>query len=552
MHGVKLSCNKSAEIVSRKNVQKSINLPGIIDDTLLNLPVILQVPIESCPIGFSITTSPPYVCTCHTKLVGMGLHACEIVNHTGWIYRMGTIWISSSFSPNETNSFVGHPYCPYNYCKTDNVSVSLESPDTQCALNRAGVLCGGCRANYSLALGTSKCLPCDNNNISLLIFFCVAGILLVLLIKLLDFTVSNGPINGLILYTNIIWVNKTILVKHFEDTKFLHITMAWLNLDFGIETCFFNGFNGYWKMWLQFVFPVYVWFITIAIIVASHYSSRASRLFGNNSVPVLATLILLSYTKLLRTIITTFGFTVIDYPQNQTVVWSFDGNIPYFGTAHAFLFITALAVLLLWLPFTAILFTHQWLKRKSNLKLLRWINRLKPFFDAYLGQLKPTKQYWFGLLLLVRVFLLVLFAVTSTLLPRINILAVAVLGLFLFIHNAMFGLAYKSLWLSILELSFIMNLTVLAIVSLYLPSNTKEAKVTVVFISVTIAFLKFIGIVVYHIYIQGKTTYNKYKRNKMRQERVTNTAGREMNVLIPAHHGQMQYREPLLESALHT
>ena len=264
---------------------------------------------------------------------------------------------------------------------------------------------------------------------------------------------------------------------------------------------------------------------------------------------MLATLILLSYTKLLRTIITTFGFTVIDYPQNQTVVWSFDGNIPYFGTAHAFLFITALAVLLLlWLPFTAILFTHQWLKRKSNLKLLHWINRLKPFFDAYLGQLKATKQYWFGLLLLARVFLLVLFAVTSTVLPRINILAVAVLGILLLFHNAIFGLVYKSLWLSILELSFIMNLTVVAIISLYLPSNT-DSNITVVFSSIAVAFMKFIGITVYHIYIRVKTLYNKHKR--MRRENMTNsTAGREMAVVTPqpTHHGRIQYREPLLES----
>ena len=344
---IKLSyCDKNAEPWSREDVQQSIDDFSFfrdIDDRLLYQPVILQIPIEECPTGFSLRTTPPYVCTCHPKLVSMGIHECEIVNHTGWIYRMGTMWISSSFSPNDSRGFAAHKDCPYCYCKTDNVSVSLESPDTQCALNRAGVLCGGCRANYSLALGTSKCLPCDNHNLSLLLVFCIAGILLVLFIKVIDLTVATGLLNGLILYANIMCATKTVFISKFDFAeinpffKILYVFMAWLNLDFGIETCFFNGFNGYWKTWLQFVFPVYVWLIIIAIIVASHYSSRASKLFGNNSVPVLATLILLSYTKLLRTIITTFGFTVIDYPQHQTVMWSFDGNIPYFGTAHAFL-----------------------------------------------------------------------------------------------------------------------------------------------------------------------------------------------------------------------
>ena len=190
VHEVKLSLNKSTseKVPDKQTVQRSCDTflsLGTIDNILLYLPVVLKVPIENCPNGFSLTTTPPYVCTCHPKLVSMSIHACEIVNHTGWIYRMGTMWISSSFSPNETNSFVGHPYCPYNYCKTDNVSISLESPDTQCALNRAGVLCGGCRANYSLALGTSKCLRhCDSHNLSLLLVFCIAGILLVLFIKL--------------------------------------------------------------------------------------------------------------------------------------------------------------------------------------------------------------------------------------------------------------------------------------------------------------------------------------------------------------------------------
>ena len=61
-----------------------------------------------------------------------------------------------------------------------------------------------------------------------------------------------------------------------------------------------DGLNGYWKTWLQFVFTVYTWIITAIIIVASHYSSMAAKIFGNKSVPVLATLFLLSYAKLLK------------------------------------------------------------------------------------------------------------------------------------------------------------------------------------------------------------------------------------------------------------
>ena len=157
------------------------------------------------------------------------------------------------------------------------------------------------------------------------------------------------------------------------------------------------------------LFPIYVWAITGLIILVSRYSTRASKLFGNNSVPCSTGNLdpILSYSKLLRTIITAFGFSILEYPNSTQVVWSFDGNIAYFGAPHAILFLASLtALLLLWLPFTSVLLTYQCLRRKSHLRPLHWVNRWRPFFDAYLGQLKPKQQYWVGLLLVVRALLL--------------------------------------------------------------------------------------------------------------------------------------------------
>jgi len=81
------------------------------------------------------------------------------------------------------------------------------------------------------------------------------------------------------------------------------LTISWLNLDLGIETCFFDGMDAmdaYVKTWLQFVFPLYVWSLVCLIIIISKYSSKITRVFGSNPVAVLATLFLLSYAKLLR------------------------------------------------------------------------------------------------------------------------------------------------------------------------------------------------------------------------------------------------------------
>ena len=45
--------------------------------------------------------------------------------------------------------------------------------------------------------------------------------------------------------------------------------IAWLDLDFGIETCFYNGMNTFSKTWLQFVFPVYIMVLVGLVVFAS-------------------------------------------------------------------------------------------------------------------------------------------------------------------------------------------------------------------------------------------------------------------------------------------
>ena len=62
-------------------------------------------------------------------------------------------------------------------CKTCTVLLDLTNPDSQCALNHSGVLCGGCPPGLSLAIGSSRCLDCpDNNYLALQLVFIIAGI----------------------------------------------------------------------------------------------------------------------------------------------------------------------------------------------------------------------------------------------------------------------------------------------------------------------------------------------------------------------------------------
>ena len=84
------------------------------------------------------------------------------------------------------------------------------------------------------------------------------------------------------------------------------------------------------------------------IIIISKYSSKITRIFGSKPVAVLATLFLLSYAKLLGTIIAVLYFTFLDYPDEVRVaVWQYNGNILYIHGKHIALFLVALLTFLI-------------------------------------------------------------------------------------------------------------------------------------------------------------------------------------------------------------
>ena len=336
---------------------------------LFTTSVFINVSLEVCPLGFETRE----VCVCDEFIRSINL-TCHIVNHTGYITREGTVWVGVDTSESNTDVYYWHRYCHRDYCDSSLIPIELRSPDEQCSSNRSGVLCGRCRTGYSLQLGGNKCIKCDDNFLSLLIVFTVLGILLVVLIKLLDLTVASGTVSGLIFYANVVWRNNAILfsLQDKQNIGYYIVTLpiAWINLDFGIETCFSENFDQLNKTGLQFVFPVYIWSIAGLIIVISHYSTRATKLFGNNSVAVLATLFLLSYGKLFKSITDVFTFAdVSDSNGTSRKVWSLDGNIRYGVTpGHIVLIVVALLFLILFLlPFTLTLLLVPLLRAKSHL-----------------------------------------------------------------------------------------------------------------------------------------------------------------------------------------
>ena len=163
------------------------------------------------------------------------------------------------------------------------------------------------------------------------------------------------------------------------------IAISWLNLDFGIPTCFYTGLDYYSYTWLQFVFPFYLWFLVGLVILACKYSSRAMKLFGSNPVAVLATLVLMSYSKLLHTSQQILSYVTVYYSNGtQEKRWKIYPNLLYFQGKHLPLAMFGLFVVTVFLiPYIFLISFGYYLQKYSNKRRLRWLLKVKPVLDAY-------------------------------------------------------------------------------------------------------------------------------------------------------------------------
>ena len=478
---------------------------GCIKEELLMTPVFINVTLlPGCPSGLTLNEDHT-TCSCYPVLANDGIK-CLIQNKTGLLQWNSTMWVYAIFNGSHSTGIIYNQFCPLHYCKSGDKTVNIRNdPSKQCAPNRIGILCGACMENFSLAIGSSQCIKCPNShNLSLLLAFAVAGVFLVFFILALNLTVTQGLINGLIFYANILWAYKIILFPSDIGKSYLftvlQIFIAWLNLDFGIENCFIIGLNAFWKTWLQFLFPLYIWAIAGVIVVACHYSSRLTNLIGSRAVPLLATLFLLSYMKLFHTIIDATSVAVIaQYPKNTSyIAWYLDGNLCYCQHPHIYLFIAAIVTLVfLWFPYTLLLLFIQPLRRVSHLRPLKWINKLAPVFDAYFSPLKHKHQYWFGTMLLVRGILLVLLTITSVAKPKLNIFILFQFMAFLFFFISVKNV-YKRMNVRVFESATLLNLIVLSAGTLYKWESTVSRKILLK-VSIGIAFVQFCVIVVWSL-----------------------------------------------------
>ena len=475
-------------------------------------PSHIHITIADCPLGFiKKKHNGQYSCSCIEDI------ACNITERT--LYRMKPHWIGYMQDYyNNTTDVIYHNFCPLAYCLDKDVTINttlngttlneLFGQDAQCSVYRTGLLCGACKTGYSLGFGSSQCLPhCDTRDIAIryvrvigLIVVCaVAGIMLVVLLTLLNLTVAEGTLNGLIFYANIVQVNLDIFFPSETHARPWTAFIAWLNLDFGFTVCFYDGMDAYAKTWLQFIFPLYIWLISGGIIYFSWKYNKVAQLTGKNAVKVLATLFLLSFGKLLRTVITAILYTKVCSLNELFInyVWLLDANVHYLHGKHVILFITSLLVGLVVVLYALILTSIQCLRRAPNNRMCGWVLRLKPLLDAYTGPYKDKYQFWTGLLLLVRIFLFSSFALNYENDPTVNFtLIICVCAILIAIQPGI----YRHQFVGLLESSMYVNLILFSVIMMFSVSSYSKYKTIAAYVFGGWALLTFLGVIIFHAY----------------------------------------------------
>jgi len=473
-----------------------------------------------CPFGFVLSEiTGNYGCICDEFLSGRCSDGFQCDPCTGLITRLNPqSWLSV------INGDIQYlKFCIPTLCNgiTDVKFILQDNINILCTNNHVGRGCGSCLDNYSRVFGSDNCKQCSSIWLWTIILYATLGIMLVVILFMLKFTVTFGAINGLIFYCNMMSINEELFFNvNISRFTFLRVFISTINLDLGFEICFYDGMTQIMKTGLQFVFPVYLWFLILVIVHLSRCSHRFRAKISREALPVLATLMFLSYSKILRSSITVFSYVFIKSSIHGSITaWEPDPSVDYLVRYHIVLFCIA-ALFSLMIILTTFGFTVPTI-------LLKGLNYFFPLFDCFFAPYKSKYKCWFGLRLCILLYLSIMEAAIPDNKETVLVSCLMAVGTFAFIQASVFP--FKNKLINILDLLF--SGIFLPLSSVVLCTSIQVLMVTKEQLAVRVfgysSFAVFCVVILYHIYraTKGSSCYfknfdtvnrlkDKYEKNK--------------------------------------
>ena len=442
---------------------------------------VVDITLKSCPPGFELNLGSGS-CICSHLLSSLNIDGyypnCSINTRT---FNRPT-FTSWAGTVNETSGFLLSLYCHHEYCNNDPTftvfhysnrdkrfrisSKDLSNTSSLCLYNREGILCGDCSTNYSVVFGSTECRQCSNWWLWTLVFYTVAGPLLIYLLYALRLTLTTGTLNGIIFYiqianaglydilsTNVSQCSWTIRYS----MKVALFVISFLNLNLGFPLCFYNGMTELWKARLNLLFPLYLLTIVVVIIILSRFSLRLSNKITHSSVQVLVTVVHLSFTKLLLAFFDVFTSVQLhNNTMNEPInVWYNDGSVNYGEGEHFVLMIvTSVIVGIFLIPYMLIILTGRLLMKSNKIR-----EYLRPIYEAIHAPYKYNKQYWFTARQLLLIFVSIVYTIYrgSTMTKFLLIYSIVLPVYVLFVTYQAYLQPFKNKFINILDLSILIN-----------------------------------------------------------------------------------------------
>ena len=404
------------------NLKYAVMELGICDNEDLYLNHVVHVKILPCPVGFKPKDSrfANSTCICN-DILNMNNYQCSIQQDQAF-FKL-TIDTTKSVSQHwlgveGTHILKFSNNCPSYFCnhrlsdKGVSLSSLLNASNEQCNsdTNRIGFLCSECPEGYSTVLGGFQCKQCDTSWYLLSIFFILSGPTLILSLFLFNATVVQGRFNGIIFYANIVYFYDDFLQDYAIEPFYAFYST--LNLVSGKGACFYKSMKEFDKVWLQFCFPFYLILLVVFIIFGANKLNL--RIFKMNfitkrAVPVLATLMILTYTNLVACIWKAFRFTTVFIIDGQTnsldkhYVWYLQPTLLYLQGRHLILGIFALVITLIYVvPLTVVILFGEIIRRRCIRSM--WFSH---FLDTFHGCYRWPLGFWLGVRLLIRGLLII-------------------------------------------------------------------------------------------------------------------------------------------------
>ena len=311
------------------------------------------------------------------------------------------------------------------------------------------------------------------------------------------------------------------------------------------------------------------------VIWVSSRSSRFSNLIGKRDpVATLATLMLLSYTRLLQTVITSISFGKLRYPNGtEELLWLPQPSISFVELKDWFklgaLIILAAIILMVTLIFTITLLFWQCLVHYSQLRIFKWTTnpKLRTAIETFHTPYTAKHRDWTGLLLIVRVIVYVIAAGTATIDRPISLLLTVALICCLMLYKVtVLTRLYRNMLTDVIDSAMYFNIAIFALVTLYTQvinpgyrdeKLLREFQSVVAYVSVIATFILLVGVIVFHAYRYGSAKIYKClgHKSKLNQIIISSEASNDQvsletseNVLLDAIDSpRVNYSSPFIK-----